>query len=75
MTLTLPNAFASLQTNNTNFEMSTSSIIQPARLQYKRNFATRANAIIFVSTECKGVLYPDAIQRSEIVSKLWAEVF
>ena len=75
MSITLPEAFARFKRDDTNFELVSSNLIQPVRLTYRRNFVTKSNAIIFVSTECKGVAYPDAIQRSEIASNLFSEVF
>ena len=42
---------------------------------FKQNVVTKSNVVIFVSTECKGVLYPDATKRSEEAKYLFSEIF
>ena len=62
--------------------MASSKTIQPVKLCYQGDQINDATAVIFVNTRCgphqadkDGVVYTNAIERSEITVQLFSEVF
>ena len=53
------------------FEMVTSNTLQPLNLIFAHNIVTRTIAYIFVNTECQGVTYKNAHERSEKAFELF----
>ena len=66
LTLEVPHAFEHLKgmeqrgKKSNNIEMVVSSTLQPLRLYYAHNIATKKISYIFVNTECNGFKYRNA---------------
>ena len=72
--MTLVECFDDLKGSDANFEMVASNTIQPLRLMYKHNIATKTVAKIFVSTNAKGLEYDEAEKRGEMHRTLFEDV-
>ena len=74
-TLTLPSCFDNLSSSDANFEMVASNELQPLRLVYKKNIASKTIACIFVHTKTKDLTYDGATERGEMHKTLFKDVF
>ena len=69
MTAVIPDMLDQLTGQDNNFEMVLSSALQPLKLFYTHNFATKTIGLVFINTELQGrgedktLIYEDASKR------------
>ena len=72
-TVQFVSCFDDLKGSDANFEMIQSNTIQPVRLEYKDNFATKTLAVLFAFNKCKDLTYAGAMDRQAAYKKLFEE--
>ena len=65
LSLLIPQAFDQLKSEDANFEMVTSNLLQPLTLFYADKIITHSHGVIFLQTHCKGLEYADAAKSAK----------
>ena len=73
MTIELPYAFQNMVGKDANYEIVTSSTIQPILLSYSHNVANHTIAYIFVNTGCKELEYTDHQLKKDCSVELYSK--
>ena len=75
LSLYIPTVFESLKSEDANFEMVTSNLLQPLTLFFNSNIVTHSQAYIFVQTNCRGLPYEDVKTMAKQAYELFNELF
>ena len=77
LALRIPDAFEQLKSEDANFEMVTSNLLQPLQMHFHDNIITDKcqTAFIFVNTHCQNLPWKNAAKRGQDAFNLFKTVF
>lgn len=71
LALQIPEAFDQLKSRDAKFEMVTSNLLQPLTIFYQDKIVKEKIAAIFVTTNCRGSVYKNAMQIGQTAKQLF----